>query len=294
MKYIIGLIILIILVVVIVATASKIPTWLGFEKAKEPTKVEAPAKKATQPTTPTPATKPVTIGYLPNVSDSEIPAGFKREQLSPYFKKIRISSLSYSTWGSYPAYITLSASLTKDEAMNITGWRIKGNLENILIPQAIEVYDPSGFGGLADIVLKNYQTVNFYSSFSPISRNFRLNKCAGYLEEIYDFNPPLPRNCPYVNRTEISNLSGVCQSYILSLSSCKMPETNLTVTLYDENCRVYLNNLNYRGCFNRYRLDPDFLSSEWRVWVGRNILDPNHDQVLLLDKNNLLVDIYTY
>lgn len=290
---------MILIVVLIAVGVSKVPQWLGLKKAKEAPEVEVkvPAKKpAPKPaaiTTPTP-TKPAATGYLPDVPDSAIPAGFKREQLSPYFKKIRISSLSHSSWGSYPAYITLSASLQKEESINITGWRIKGNLESILISQAVEVYDPSGFGQLVDIFLKNYQSVTFYSSFSPISRNFRLNKCTGYLEEIYDFNPSLPRNCPYVNRSEISNFSGACQSYILSLGTCKLPQANLPATLYDENCRAFLNNLNYRGCFDRYRLDPDFLSSEWRIWVGRNIFDPNHDQVLLLDKNNLLVDIYTY
>jgi hypothetical protein len=296
MKYLGIIIFLIFAVIIITLGATKVPEWLGFKKTEEVSKIEVPAKKpVVKKPTPTIQTAPQpTTGYLPSVPDSAIPYGFKREQLSPYFGKINISTVSYYTWGNYPAYITLSSSLPPDEKISITGWRIKSNLETILIPQTIEVYDPSGFSSSVDIIFKAYQTVSFYSSFSPIGQNFRLNKCIGYLEEIYDFSPPLPRNCPYINRAEISGLSGTCQNYILSLSSCQMPAPNPPISPNDEACWAYLNTLNYRGCFDRYRRDTDFLSSEWKVWMGRINLDSSHDRLLLFDKNNLLVDEYSY
>ena len=138
--------------------------------------------------------------------------------------------------------------------------------------------------------------VYIYSSVSAFGRNLRLNKCTGYLENTYDFIPSLPRNCPTIPRSEMYYLKGSCQNYLNSLSSCKVPDPNNTIVAWDENCRQFVEraNINYKGCFDRYRTDPDFLSKEWWVWIGINILDPYHDRVLLLDKNGLLVDIYIY
>ena len=64
----------------------------------------------------------------------------------------------------------------------------------------------------------------------------------------------------------------------------------------EEPCRNFINErFGYPVCFEQNRLRPNFLSDEWRVYVNRSsILDPLHDRVLLLDRNSLLVDMYTY
>jgi hypothetical protein len=109
------------------------------------------------------------------------------------------------------------------------------------------------------------------------------------------FTPSLPLSCPYVVQSDISSFTGECPQYIDSLTSCAVPNmNNFSIPQNDYACRTYLENLNYGGCFKKHVNDSDFLSNEWRVWTGSNIIDPLHDTVLLLDRNGLLVDLRTY
>jgi hypothetical protein len=252
----------------------------------------SPAPPASVPITPTSPTTPTptTTQYLPQ--------GFIREPLSPYFKKVKISSVSPRSWGSYPSEITLYfSSFQKGETINITGWKIKSNRSFTVIPQAVSVYEPSGFASETDIVLAGSHRVKIYSGAAPFQKNLRLNKCLGYLQNTYRFNPSLPRNCPSISRSEIGHLSGYCQSYILSLGSCRLPDTNFYNSLPGDEgnaCRDFLNKISYGFCFQKHRFDNDFLSNEWRVWIGQNILDLQHDKIHLFDKQGLLVDEYSY
>ncbi|MDP3015028.1 MAG: hypothetical protein Q8N28_01275 [bacterium] len=140
--------------------------------------------------------------------------------------------------------------------------------------------------------------INIYSNKSPFNRNLRLNKCIGYLEENYDFNSALPQNCPSIPRSEFAHLSGQCQSYILSLWGCKLPDVSfynfLPGTDEGNACRQFLNTISHGSCYRKHRYDLDFLSNEWRVWIDYDILDKYHDRLRLLDKNGLLVDEYIY
>ena len=253
----------------------KIPPESYISEPPKPYEIKEPSKTSTPP---------------------EPPEGFKTEDLSPYFKKIRISGVSASVFYKSPSRITLTTAYNLNEKINISGWRLKSNREEFIIPQAIEIYDPFGLSQASDIKLEKDQRVYIYSSVSAFGRNLRLNKCIGYLENTYDFIPSLPRNCPRIARSEIYDLGGACQNYLMSLSSCEVPNSNNTIIAWNEKCRQFVEraNINYKGCFDRYRADLDFLSKEWWVWAGVNIFDPYHDRVLLLDKEGLLVDVYIY
>jgi hypothetical protein len=63
----------------------------------------------------------------------------------------------------------------------------------------------------------------------------------------------------------------------------------------DYACMNYIeNNFTYRSCFNQHSADANFLSNQVWVWTGSSPVNQYHDTVRLLDKNGLLVDIYTY
>lgn len=256
----------------------------------KPSISQTPSKSAT----PTPS-------YLPNITDVQIPKGFIREQLSPNFKEVKISSISYSASLSTPSNIRLNPSFqTKDKFVNISGWKIQTNRQSLIIPKIINVYDPSGLANETDILIGANNFLNIYSNSSAINKNLRLNKCIGYLENFNKFNPSLSQSCPpiYQNKTEIANFAGFCQTYIMSIGSCKLPDSNyynnLPGTGEGNACREYLNNIGYANCFQKHRTDSDFLSNEFRAWVNQNIFDPKHDYVLLFDTNGLLVDEYFY
>ena len=264
-------------------------------------KVSVPSQTFVSPA-PAPYTSPPSLSPAPQaIPDYLIPSGFSRGQLSPYFGKINISaSYAYSHFN--PSEIKLSSNLSNDEKVNISGWQIKTNHGEIIIPQAINVYEPSGLFPQQDVVLSGNNYVNIYLSVNPINKNFRINKCIGYLQNDYVFSPSLPQNCPTPSRSEISYLSGQCQSYILSLWGCKVPDKD-SDSFYasvggsseeEVNCRAFLDTIDQNGCFRKHRFDSDFLSNGWRLWVRQHILDSQHDRVLLFDKNGLLVDEYTY
>lgn len=240
------------------------------------------------PVTPVPSTS-----YTrPQVNPADIPKGFTLEQLSPYFKKVRIGSVSPGYFGGY-GQVSLYA-YTLDAPLNVSGWVLKANRGSLFVPKAVDVYDPSGLTPESDIVLKSGETVNIYSTTSPIGKNLHLNKCIGYLENVMTFNPQLSRSCPYISRSDVAGFTGQCQDYIFSLGSCKFPAPNPPIAINDYACRAFLDTLNYRGCFDRYRTDADFLDREWRAWTGSRFGDDRHDRILLFDRQGLLADEYSY
>jgi len=270
-------------------------------------KILAPAAKYVAPSAPPSVSPPSVISpetpiIIPTIPDYLIPSGFTRSQLSPYFEKMRISAQNYSFYTYNPSEFKIYSNLSDDEKVNVTGWRIKTNHGEIIIPQAINVYESSGLIPPQDIVLSANNYVNIYLSVNPINKNFRLNKCIGYLQNTYVFIPTLPQDCPSPSRSDISYLSGECQSYILSLWGCMVPDED-SDSFYvsvggssreEVECRAFLDTINQNGCFQKHRWDDDFLSNEWRLWVRQHILDSQHDRVQLFDKQGLLVDEYIY
>ncbi|MBI2592762.1 MAG: hypothetical protein HYW37_01185, partial [Candidatus Colwellbacteria bacterium] len=166
------------------APFEKIPAGRETATSKQPvSKPSGTVGKPPAPTQPAPA--------VPRAPTTPV-------TLTPSYGKgkVKISGASPSFSFSYPSTITLYATLNADEKVNIGGWRIKTKREEVIMPQAIEVYEPSGLASSQDITLKYGDYVYLYSSKSSISRNFRTNKCMGYLENTYRFQPPLTTSCP--------------------------------------------------------------------------------------------------
>lgn len=222
------------------------------------------------------------------------PEGFTVGQLSPYFHQVRFGGVTAGNVFSYGQISLYAYPAQSVGRINITGWQIKSNRSGEYISQAVNLYDPSGLTPATDILLGNGDFVNLYSTAAPV--NLRLNKCLGYLPNKTQFLPQLPQTCPYVDRSAIAAFSGSCQNYINSIGNCQTP--NLSSPYIPQNdyaCRDYLqNHFSYYSCFSDHQTDTDFLSHEIRVWTGASPIDPFHDRVLLLDRNGLLVDMYTY
>jgi len=229
-----------------------------------------------------------------SVNPADIPAGFTAAQLSPYFHDVRFLGVSAGSAYSYGTITLALNAYDSSTTIDITGWQIKSRNGGEYIPQAIDVYDPSGLTPPSDIVMKNGDYVYLYSSSAPF--NLRLNECIGYIAQVANFEPALPRDCPYVDYSQLQNFSGACQNYIESIGNCEAPNLNSpSVPRNDYSCVDYLNtHFTYRSCFQDHSADPNFLSNQVWVWMGSNVIDQYHDRVLLLDKNGLLVDEYTY
>lgn len=235
----------------------------------------------------------------PKINPADIPKGFTESQLSPYFHQVRFGGISpgpgyYYYGGSYGQITLYAYPPNQSSSINVTGWQIKANRGGEYIPQAVNFYDPLGLNPATDIKLKSGDVLNIYSSTSAV--NLRLNSCIGYLPNLNQFNPGLPQTCPSIDRSGLQSFTGACQNYITSLNGCRQPDfSSPQLPQNDYSCRDYLaNKFNYRWCYDKYFSDPGFLSHEVRVWMGSSPVDQYHDQVQLLDRNGLLVDLYTY
>lgn len=227
------------------------------------------------------------------------PQGFTAAELSPYYGEVKMGNVSpASSWNTL-AQLSVFANYSGSQApIDVTGWHLKSNRGDLVIPTAIADYTPGGFGFSGDIALSQGDTVNVWSSQSPIAKNLRLNQCTGFLNNTYNFNPRLPQDCAAVyDRSEIATFTGACQSYILSLYGCSVPApSQINYFSNEPACQDILRTrFNYGTCYNRHRFDAGFFSHTWDVWLGAPItIDPSHDRLLLLDRNGLLVDEYVY
>jgi|GEM_PF-940220 hypothetical protein len=228
------------------------------------------------------------------------PAGFTPDQLSSFYGMVNISSLTPTRSLSVPGKFSLVARKASAPGLNVTGWYLKGNRGgSVVIPRAIADYDPSGLTPESDIILKSGDMLNVYIGVTSLQRNVRLNLCMGYFNTTFKTIPSFPNACPRVDRKDIVTFPGACQSFILSLGSCRIPtsnELNQFTLDRDAACHAVLNTLNYRGCYDRYHRRADFLDNEVRVWISQGPFpfDTLHDRILLFDTDGKLVDVHTY
>ncbi|KKU15571.1 hypothetical protein A3D55_02685 [Candidatus Jorgensenbacteria bacterium RIFCSPHIGHO2_02_FULL_45_20] len=229
------------------------------------------------------------------------PSGFKVADLSLFYKKVSVSGFtrpSYTT--SRVGKFTLRTSLKDgDEPIDITGWKIKGNRGGeVYVPQAIANYTPSASFTNSDIILGQGGSVSVYSNRSALGKNLRLNKCIGYLNNRYLFSPKLPSNCPSIDVKQSVTFSGECQSFLKAINRCEEPsaaDKNRFTGPADAECRTFLDTLNYGGCYEKHKLDADFQSKEWRVWLDDEMpFDTQHDRLILFDKSGKVVNEYVY
>jgi hypothetical protein len=227
---------------------------------------------------------------------SEIPTGFTAAQLSPYFREVQFAGVSagnavaYGTIGLHAQFTHYNATGTID----ITGWHIETRGSGEYIPQAIDVYDPSGLTPPSDIRLANGDTAYLYSSSAPF--NLRLNECIGWIAHEANFKPALPQSCAKPDESQVSAFTGGCQEYVETLSGCSQPKLpNALVPQTDYACQDFLNdNFTYKSCFDEHDSDPNFLSNQVWVWMGGNVIGQYHDTVDLFDRNGLLVNQYSF
>lgn len=228
------------------------------------------------------------------ISPYDIPSGFTLAQLSPYFHQVRFSGVSTYAIGLSGSGYYHYANATSTP-IDITGWQIKTNRGGDYVPQAVNIYNPSAVPVTSDIVFipGSNDVAYLYSTSAPI--NLRLNTCMGYLNATNQFNPPLPSSCPSIDQSAITDLTGACQNYILSLGCRTTDFGAYNFPRNDYQCEDYLQgHFTYQSCISDHAHDANFLSNEWHIWMGSSPLDPYHDKVRLLDKNGLLVDYYAY
>lgn len=307
-KLVIFLVILLVIVGVVFSLANSLKGKIEFKDVFKLTPLYTPPKEArptvnvSQKTSATQNQKaPSPTPQKPKEPPLPVPPeGFSVNDLSPYYKKASITGFvrpSYSK--SLQGKFTIRFSGDKDTSVDVTGWKVKGNRGGeTYIPQASEEFNLLGWSPYGNIMLKKDDYVVVYSAKSSIDKNFRLNKCMGYLNNAYAFNPRISSSCPAFDKKQTITFSGACQTFLSRMGGCKEPtasEKNMFSGPNDTACRAFLDTLNYGGCYRAHRSDTDFFSKEWRVWLNAEMLfDPEHDRLILYDKNGKVVNEYIY
>ncbi|MDO8474341.1 MAG: hypothetical protein Q7S62_02255 [bacterium] len=223
--------------------------------------------------------------------------------VSPYFQKVTISSLSTTT----PSLITLRANLKQGEEISITGWKIRGRAGEFQIPLGIERINPfSSLQAGDSINMRASDTVYLSSSRGPfgLGKHFRPNTCMGYLKSGYAFPLTVPASCSIDKPREEDLLYFLqaCQDFIfkkINFSSCEFPDYSKDITVKaDTQCTSYLADLatgfTYNSCFIRHADESGFTTNEWHVYMNMNLLTQRFDTIELLDQNGLVVDQEKY
>lgn len=250
--------------------------------------------------------KEYTFFVRAKTKDSADPSPAKRTfkiNISPYFEKVKFSDAQKSVSTLYylkPSLITLIAWPEKEEKINITNWKIESKKGTIIIPKGIErYYHYYDSASAEDIFVKRGDNIYLSSAPNPLgeNRNFRLNKCFGWLSNYYDFPIYFSKNCPKPTKKEISTLNPCCQELIFETPRCEKPDYSKNIkTAVDSECSSYINEIsNYPNCFLKYSRDKDFFENNWHIYLNKNIVAPDVcDTLYLRDQNGFLVDSYDY
>ncbi|MBI2124091.1 MAG: hypothetical protein HYU04_02560 [Candidatus Wildermuthbacteria bacterium] len=240
---------------------------------------------------------------LNNVVDQTPASRVFTVNVSPYFQKIVISSLSTAT----PSLITLKGNLKQGEEISITEWKIRGKAGSFQIPLGIERINPSSSLQPGDLIkVRAVDTVYLSSSRGPfgLGKHFRPNTCMGYLKSSYAFPLAVPSSCSTDKPREEDLLYFLqaCQDFVfkkINFSSCAFPDYSKDLTVSaDTQCTSYLTGLatgfTYNSCFLRHSDEPGFTTNAWQIFMNTNLLTQKFDTIELVDQNGLVVDQKKY
>ena len=197
-------------------------------------------------------------------------------------------------------YFVLLVSNVVSTPLTITDWKVFDRQTKVshAIPQGVEVFGSQDTS--SPVVVYSGDRLFISSGDSPVDISFQVNKCSGYLSQHTSFVPTIKTSCPdpvqefsAYERVPFSDVA--CYTLVSSLPLCTSVDT--APSDVTTSCRNFLQQvLTEEGCVSQHRNDPDFLTGEWRLFLGSDKeLWKNRDNVLyLLDENNLLVATLVY
>mgnify|MGYP001587682543 FL=1 len=218
---------------------------------------------------------------------------------SIYEGKISINNINNG--GTFNEYAVLSTDLDDNESVVITGWKLKSTVtgREIVIGGAANI-PIVGVRDQSPITLPTNAEVIVSTGFSPIGTSFRINKCAGFLEERKNFSPSIWTRCPAtiddvppLSRT----INDICLDYIENLPRCEIPGERDFPDNLTNACETFLKTkVDYENCVVNHVGDPDFLEPEWRVYTGLGGIwgREKRENIQLLDNSGKVVDTYGY
>lgn len=243
---------------------------------------------------------------------------------------IGTGNASYA-YQSYEEYITLDNQ--GRSPINITGYQLKNGKDKrsydngsslqrfsadvALIPQGTLKLLPNGNSLMQDIVLQAGEraivTTGSMGNLTPYTIvSFKENICSGYIDALpdYTFFPPLTQNCPRpYNEPGIQNLDSTCRQVVENFSTCQTPKFGgkdeqgqncpdcINGKLLSSSCSAFVReHFSYQGCLINHGNDRDFLSRNWRIFLGRGweLWAKDYESIELFDRFGQLLNFQNY
>lgn len=198
-------------------------------------------------------------------------------------------------------YLMITVSSSAGGPVSTAGWKLVAkDGGSASFPQGAEVPRSGRVNSLTAITLRPGDQAIVTTGRSPVGISFRENMCTGYFEEHQDFHPSLAMNCPtpsqeYGDYYGDNDENDFCLTYIRSIPYCST-ETSASGDASSA-CRNFVeDHLNYNGCFDAHQKDSGFLSSTWRIFLGKNdeLWRQRQETITLLDADNKVIDSITY
>lgn len=132
---------------------------------------------------------------------------------------------------------------------------------------------------------------------SPLGKNFKINKCSGYLAQGKNISPSISFSCPRISGLPLPrSLNNRCIDYIESLNSCVSPTINADTEINNDCAEFVSQHASYTGCVADHKNDSDFNQPEWRIYLGKNskMWGNRHENIQLFDPSGKLITETSY
>lgn len=218
--------------------------------------------------------------------------------LSQYEGKIILRATQAREQDPLKEYLEITALASLEAPVTITGWTLVGkeNLD-IAVGEGATFVLSAQTNPTGAVRIGPGEKAYVITGKSPIGTSFKINKCAGYLQQFRSFKPSLSLICPAPkDEPGAANLPDVCLDYLENLRRCQAP-ISIPGPVASAGCRDYVeDNINYNGCVKNHKDDDDFYGKEWRIYLGRDaeLWQSRRETITLRDNEGKIVDRVSY
>lgn len=215
-----------------------------------------------------------------------------------------VSTDGYSSSnGETSEYLTMSAPSSNKNKFLITGLTLKSRMtgQQVQIGEAVTTYYANTANAKTSVFLAPGEQALIITRRSPIGQSFKINKCMGYLTQYQEFYPYISTNCPLISDYPYPERPNAftddCLNFLDGIGSCQSPSTSYIPEGLPQNCINFATErANYNRCVSDFSNTKDFISPEWRIYLGRNesIWKSSREIIDVIDQKGNIIQSYTY
>lgn len=217
-------------------------------------------------------------------------------RLSPHYHVARISWVNGGAQD--PEQERLWLTNASREPITLSGWTLEGiRGTRYTIPKAVNLPLAYSQDSETPLAIPPGGGVLVASGRGQLQMNFRLNRCMGYLQREYRFDPGVSGDCPRPRIEDLVGFSEACINFLRGQWGCPTPNLQDIRIAQDSACVAYAaEHYSYGGCLRDFGNDPSVYLNEWRVYLrlSSEAWQNSYDTIILRDPQGFLVDRTSY